>query len=57
LEDPNANNISVEEMNRIIQPHVEKMISEQTNREKVADSIKTAKASEAALKETTSTEN
>ena len=56
LEDPNANNISVEEMNRIIQPHVEKMISEQTNREKVADSIKTAKASEAALKETTSTE-
>lgn len=45
LNDPNANNISVEEMTNLIKPHVEKMVAEQSNREKVADSIKTAKAS------------
>ncbi|MBW7676734.1 L,D-transpeptidase [Chryseobacterium chendengshani] len=46
LNDPNSNNISVEEMTNMIKPHVEKMINEQTNREKVADSIKAAKALE-----------
>lgn len=47
LNDPNANNISVEEMTNLIKPHVEKMVKEQTNREKVSDSIKAAKAMEA----------
>lgn len=46
LNDPNANNISVEEMTNLIKPHVEKMVKEQTNREKVSDSIKAAKAIE-----------
>lgn len=46
LNDPNANNISVEEMTNLIKPHVEKMVAEQTNREKVADSIQAAKAME-----------
>jgi lipoprotein-anchoring transpeptidase ErfK/SrfK len=46
LNDPNANNISVEEMTNLIKPHVEKMVAEQTNREKVADSIQSAKAME-----------
>lgn len=46
LNDPNANNISVEEMSNLIKPHVEKMVKEQTNREKVSDSIKSAKALE-----------
>jgi len=46
LNDPNSNNISVEEMTNLIKPHVEKMVNEQTNREKVADSIKAAKAME-----------
>jgi len=46
LNDPNANNISVEEMTNLIKPHVEKMVKEQTNREKVSDSIKAAKAME-----------
>ncbi|WP_332454760.1 L,D-transpeptidase [Chryseobacterium aquaticum] len=49
LNDPNANNISVEEMTNLIQPHVEKMVAEQTNREKVADSIQSAKAMEAKI--------
>lgn len=57
LDDPNANNISVEEMTEIVQPHIEKMINEQNNREKVADSIKAAKESEAALTETESVGN
>lgn len=47
LNDPNANNISVEEMTNLIKPHVEKMVKEQTNREKVSDSIKAAKVIEA----------
>lgn len=51
LNDPNSNNISVEEMTKIIQPNVEKMLAEQTNREKVVDSVKMAKASEASLQE------
>nr|WP_314495829.1 L,D-transpeptidase [uncultured Chryseobacterium sp.] len=46
LTDPNANNISVEEMTNLIKPHVEKMMKEQTNREKVSDSIKAAKSME-----------
>ncbi|WP_228446611.1 L,D-transpeptidase [Chryseobacterium sp. 3008163] len=46
LNDPNANNISVEEMTNLIKPHVEKMVKEQTNREKVSDSIKAAKVME-----------
>ncbi len=46
LTDPNANNISVEEMTNLIKPHVEKMVKEQTNREKVSDSIKAAKTVE-----------
>lgn len=57
LNDPNANNISVEEMTKLIQPNVEKMIAEQTNREKVADSIKMAKASEASLQQPENVEN
>lgn len=48
LNDPNSNNISVEEMNKLIQPHLEKILNEQTNREKVTDSIKIAKEIEAA---------
>ncbi|PQA97359.1 L,D-transpeptidase catalytic domain [Chryseobacterium piscicola] len=47
LSDPNANNISVEEMEALLKPHMEKMIKEQTNREKVADSISQSKALEA----------
>ena len=45
LDDPNANNISVEEMTKLLQPNVDRMIKEQDNREKVSDSIKAAKAS------------
>ncbi|KQR93453.1 hypothetical protein ASG01_09725 [Chryseobacterium sp. Leaf180] len=44
LDDPNSNNISVEQMTKIIEPHVERMIKEQTNRETVSDSIKAAKS-------------
>lgn len=44
LSDPNANNISVEEMNNLIKPNIDKIIFEQTNREKVTDSIKAAKS-------------
>lgn len=46
LENPNANNISVEEMTQLIEPHIEKIIKEQDNREKVADSIRAAKSVE-----------
>jgi hypothetical protein len=44
LDDPNANNISVEELPNFLEPDVPKMLKEQSNRERVADSIKTAKA-------------
>lgn len=44
LNDPNANNISVEELTKLLEPDVPKMLKEQANREKVSDSIKTAKA-------------
>ncbi|WP_312390082.1 L,D-transpeptidase [Chryseobacterium sp.] len=44
LEDPNANNVSVEEMTKMIEPNVDKIIREQDNRIKVVDSIKAAKA-------------
>lgn len=47
LTDPNANNISVEEMEKLLCPLVEKMLKEQTNREQVADSIAQSKALEA----------
>ncbi|WP_419868411.1 L,D-transpeptidase [Chryseobacterium sp. CT-SW4] len=44
LNDPNANNISVEEMTQLMEPNIEKIVKEQSNREKVSDSIKAAKA-------------
>ncbi|SHL85752.1 L,D-transpeptidase catalytic domain [Chryseobacterium polytrichastri] len=44
LDDPNANNISVEEMSKLIEPNIEKILKEQANREKVVDSMKAAKA-------------
>ncbi|WP_185126198.1 L,D-transpeptidase [Chryseobacterium sp. MYb7] len=44
LDDPNANNISVEELTKLLEPEVPKMLKEQSNREKVADSIKAARA-------------
>ncbi|MDR4895045.1 MULTISPECIES: L,D-transpeptidase [unclassified Chryseobacterium] len=44
LDDPNANNISVEELTKLLEPDVPKMLKEQSNREKVVDSIKAAKA-------------
>jgi len=47
LTDPNANNISVQEMEKLLSPLVEKMLKEQTNREQVADSIAQSKALEA----------
>ena len=47
LNDPNANNISVDEMTNLIKPHIQKIVKEQTNREKVSDSIKSAKALQA----------
>lgn len=47
LTDPNANNISIEEMDKLLGPLVDKMIKEQTNREQVADSISQAKAIQA----------
>ncbi|MBB4805872.1 lipoprotein-anchoring transpeptidase ErfK/SrfK [Chryseobacterium defluvii] len=51
LNDPNANNISVEEMTRLIEPNVDRIIREQSNREKIADSIRAAKALEIETKE------
>ncbi|MEC3875009.1 L,D-transpeptidase [Chryseobacterium salviniae] len=44
LNDPNSNNISVEEMTKMIEPNIEKILKEQENREKVVDSINAAKA-------------
>lgn len=43
LSDPNANHISVEEMNSLIQPNISKIIAEQTNRDMVIDSINATK--------------
>jgi hypothetical protein len=51
LDDPNANNISVEEMTQLLEPHIDKMIKEQDNREKVSDSIKAAKAMAAPIQD------
>lgn len=51
LTDPNSNHISVDEMNALIQPNLDKMIYEQTNREKVVDSIKATKGLELPTKE------
>lgn len=44
LNDPNSNNVSVEEMTKMIEPNLDKILSEQENRIKVSDSIKAAKA-------------
>lgn len=43
LNDPTANNVSIEEMTNMIEPHIDKILSEQANRIKVSDSIKLAK--------------
>ncbi|WP_370895980.1 L,D-transpeptidase [Chryseobacterium gossypii] len=51
LDDPNANNISVEDMTRLIEPHIERILKEQDNRDRVVDSIKAAKALEAPVPE------
>lgn len=48
LEDPNANNISVEELENLIKPNIDKILQEQANRIKVSDSIKLAKSMTAA---------
>lgn len=45
LSDPNSNNISIEEMTKMIEPNIDKILAEQENRIKVSDSIKAAKAS------------
>jgi len=52
LDDPNANNVSVEQMTKMIEPNIEKILKEQDNREKVADSMKAAKAEAMATQET-----
>jgi len=44
LDDPNANSISAEEMSKMIEPNIEKILKEQDNRERVVDSIRAAKA-------------
>ncbi|WP_283423129.1 L,D-transpeptidase [Chryseobacterium profundimaris] len=44
LNDPNSNNISVEEMTKMIEPGIERILKEQDNRERVVDSIRAAKA-------------
>lgn len=49
LDDPNANNISVEELTKLLEPEVSKMLKEQDNREKVVDSIKAARAAAAPI--------
>ncbi len=55
LNDPNSNNISVEEMTKMIEPNIEKILKEQDNRERVADSIKAAKAVLEQMPQTTKT--
>lgn len=55
LNDPNSNNISVEEMTKMIEPNIEKILKEQDNREKVVDSIKAAKAVLEQMPQTTKT--
>jgi lipoprotein-anchoring transpeptidase ErfK/SrfK len=45
LSDPNANTVSVEELTKMIEPNIDKILAEQQNRIKVSDSIKAAKAS------------
>ncbi len=49
LQDPNANNISVEDMTKMIQPKIDLIIKEQSNRIKISDSIKAARAAAAAV--------
>ncbi len=44
LNDPNANSVSVEEMTKMIEPNIERILKEQDNRQVVVDSIKAAKA-------------
>lgn len=55
LTDPNSNNISVEEMTKMIEPNIEKILKEQDNRERVVDSIRTAKAVLEQMPQTTKT--
>lgn len=55
LNDPNSNNISVEEMTKMIEPNIEKILKEQDNRERVVDSIKAAKAVLEQMPQTTRT--
>lgn len=55
LNDPNSNNISVEEMTKMIEPNIEKILKEQDNRERVVDSIKAAKAVLEQMPQTTKT--
>ncbi|NML59334.1 L,D-transpeptidase [Chryseobacterium cheonjiense] len=55
LNDPNSNNVSVEEMTKMIEPNIEKILKEQDNREKVVDSIKAAKAVLQQMPQTTRT--
>lgn len=50
LQDPNSNNVSVEEMTGMIQPKIDLIIKEQNNRIKVSDSIKLARATAANVK-------
>lgn len=49
LQDPNANNVSVEQMTTMIQPKIDLIIKEQTNRIKISDSIKSARAAAATV--------
>lgn len=55
LSDPNSNSVSVEEMTKMIEPNIEKILKEQDNREKVVDSIKAAKAVLEQMPQTTKT--
>lgn len=55
LNDPNSNNVSVEEMTKMIEPNIQKILKEQDNRERVVDSIKAAKATLEQMPQTTKT--
>lgn len=50
LQDPNSNNVSVDEMTNMIQPKIDLIVKEQNNRIKVSDSIKLARAAAASMK-------
>jgi lipoprotein-anchoring transpeptidase ErfK/SrfK len=55
LNDPNSNNVSVEQMTQMIEPNIQKILKEQDNRERVVDSIKAAKAVVEQMPQTTKT--